>query len=149
MLLSAGEPTRPLPAMSSENELIERTYRAYFTVFQTGNVRAITPYYEIPAMFLTPSGTRVLASVQDAEQYLERMIYGSRTRGYVRGVLTAVQVKQLAEDLALLGARSERFAREGELLERVSVVCTMRKSDGTWRIATTALCDPERAFELR
>jgi ketosteroid isomerase-like protein len=134
--------------MSSEVELIERTYRAYFTVFQMGNPRAITPYYHIPSIFLSPAGTFVLASVTDAEQFFERTIYGMRKRGYARSTLTSVQVKVLTDDLALLNARGERFTREGELFERMSAVYTMRQTEGTWRIATAVMTDPERPLEL-
>jgi hypothetical protein len=135
--------------MPSDNELIERTYRAYFTVFQMGNARAITPYYDIPSAFLTETGNHILASVQDAEQFFERMIYRLRSRGYARSVLTSVQIRSLGADLALLHARGERLKREGDLLERLSALYTMRRIEGTWKIATVTLCDPEHPFELR
>ena len=134
--------------MQSEIELIERTYRAYFTVFQIGNPRAITPYYHIPSIFLSSAGTFVLASVQEAEHFLERSIYALRKRGYSRSVLTSVQVKQLADDLALLHARGDRFTSSGDLFERMSAVYTLRQTEGTWRIAAAAMCDPDRPFEL-
>jgi len=133
---------------ASETELIERTYRAYFTVFQMGNPRAITPYYQVPSLVLTQTGTHVLGSVQEAEQFFDRLIYNLRSRGYARSVVTGVQVKQLSDDLALVSARGERFTREGDLFERISAVYTMRKADDTWRIATAAMCDPERRLEL-
>jgi ketosteroid isomerase-like protein len=135
--------------MASEIELIERTYRAYFTVFQMGNPRAITPYYHIPAAYLSPTGTFVLTSVQDAEQFFERLIYGLRSRSHARSVLTSVQVKLLADDLALVNARGDRYTKDGNLCERMSSVYTMRQTDGTWRIATATNYDPERSFELR
>jgi ketosteroid isomerase-like protein len=134
--------------MTNENELIERTYRAYFTVFQMGNPRAITPYYHLPSVFISPAGTFVLAGQQEAEQFFERLIYGLRSRGYARSVLTTVQVKQLADDLALVNARGERYTREGDLLEQLSGLYTMRKVDGTWRIATATMFDPERPLQL-
>jgi ketosteroid isomerase-like protein len=134
--------------MQSENELIERTYRAYFTVFQMGNPRAITPYYHLPSVFISPAGSFVLANQEDAEQFFDRLIYGLRSRGYVRSVLTAVQVKQVADDLALVTARGDRYKSDGELLERLSALYTVRKVDGTWRIASALMCDPERSFEV-
>jgi hypothetical protein len=134
--------------VQSEIELIERTYRAYFTVFQIGNPRAITPYYHIPSIFLSSAGTFVLASQQEAEHFLERSIYALRKRGYARSVLTSVQVKQVADDLALLHARGERFTSGGDLFERMSAIYTLRQTEGTWRIATAVMSDPERALEL-
>ena len=134
--------------MTDENELIERTYRAYFTVFQMGNPRAITPYYHLPSLFISPAGTSVLNAQQDAEQFFERLIYGLRQRGYARSVLTSVQVKHLGDDLALVNARGERYKRDGELLEQLSALYTMRKLDGTWRIASATMCDPERGVQL-
>lgn len=132
--------------MQNENELVERTYRAYFTVFQMGNPRAITPYFQIPSIFLSPAGTFVLASVREAEQFLERTIYAQRSGGYARSVLTSVQVKLLADDLALLHARGDRFTKEGDLFERMSAVYTLRKTEETWRIATAVMTDPERSW---
>jgi hypothetical protein len=134
--------------MSSETELIERTYRAYFTVFQMGNPRAITPYYQIPSVFVGRAGTFVLGNVQEVEQFFERTIYALRARGYARSVLTKVQVKLIAEDLALLQAVGDRFTREGDLLERMCALYTLRQSEGTWRIATVVITDPERTLEL-
>ena len=135
--------------MSSEHELIERTYRAYFTVFQMGNPRAITPYYHLPSVFISEAGTFVLAGQNEAEQFFDRLIYGLRSRGYVRSVLTTVHVKQVADDLALVNARGERYKSDGKLLERLSALYTMRKSeDGTWRITSAMMYDPERTLEL-
>ena len=134
--------------MPSETELIERTYRAYFTVFQMGNPRAITPYYQIPSVFVSPAGTFVLNSVQDAEQFFERTVYAMRQRGFSRSVLTSVQVKQLSDDLALVNVRGDRFTREGDLFEHMSAVYTMRQSEGTWRIVSAVMTDPERPLAL-
>jgi ketosteroid isomerase-like protein len=134
--------------MQSEIELIERTYRAYFTVFQMGNPRAITPYYHIPSMFLSPAGTFALTTAQEAEQFFERLIYALRNRGYARSVLTSVQVRLLADDLALVHARGDRFTKAGDLLEKMSALYTLRQTEATWRIATVVMTDPERPLEL-
>jgi hypothetical protein len=133
--------------MSSETDLIERTYRAYFTVFQMGDPRAITPYFHLPSLFMSTSGVHALTNLRDAEQFFDRLIYGLRTRGYARSVLSEVKIKQLTEDIALVNARGERFKRDGELLERIAALYTMRKADGTWRIASATMYDPECAFE--
>lgn len=134
--------------MSSEVELIERTYRAYFTVFQQGNPRALIPYFHTPSVFLSPGGTFVLSSVNEAEQFFSRLMYNLRSRGYARSVLTCVQVKLVSAELALLNARGERYRRDGELLERLSALYTLRKVETTWRIATTTMCDPALPIEL-
>jgi SnoaL-like domain len=135
--------------MPSENELIERTYRAYFTVFQMANPRAITPYYHIPSQFISGTHTQLLTTLQDAEQFFERLFYALRSGGHTRSVLTSVQVKDLADDLALVHSRSDRFASDGNLLEQQAALYTMRKIEGTWRIATAIMIDPERRLELR
>jgi len=132
--------------MQNEIELVERTYRAYFTVFQMGNPRAITPYYQIPSIFVSAAGTFALTSVKEAEEFLERSIYALRKRGYARSVLTSVQAKLLADDLALVHARGDRFTKEGDLFERMSGLYTLRQTEGTWRIATAVMTDPERAL---
>jgi len=134
--------------MPSEIELIERTYRAYFTVFQQGNPRAIIPYYHAPSVFLSSEGMYVLPTVHDIEQFFGRLMYGLRSRGYVRSVLTTVQVKQLSPELALVNAGAERFRRDGELLERLSALYTLRLAEGTWRIATATMYDPAMPLEL-
>ena len=134
--------------MTSETELIERTYRAYFTVFQMGNPRAITPYYHTPSVFISAEGTFVLPNVQEAEQFFGAMVYNLRKRGYARSLLTKVTVKQLSDELALVHARGDRFRSDGELLEHLSALYTFRKVDDTWRIATATLCDPERELDL-
>jgi ketosteroid isomerase-like protein len=134
--------------MTNESELIERTYRAYFTVFQMGNPRAITPYYHLPSLFISAAGTSVLTGQQDAEQFFERLIYALRQRGYARSVLTSVQVKHLTDDLALVNVCGERYKRDGELLEQLRALYTMRKLEGTWRIASATMYDPERPLEL-
>jgi hypothetical protein len=135
--------------MSTEIELIERTFRAYFTVFQMGEPRAITTYYDVPCLFVSSNGgSHAVTSGREAEQFFERSIYALRLRGYSRSVLTHVQIKQMAVDLALINARAERFQRDGELLERISALYTMRKATGTWRIATVAMYDPEQALDL-
>ena len=134
--------------MSSEIDLIERTYRAYFTVFQMGDPRAITPYYDVPSLFLSPAGSHALTSVREAEQFFERLLYALRARGYARSVLTHVQVKPIAADLALVNARGERYKRDGELLERISALYTMRLAEDTWRIASATMYEPERSLDL-
>jgi hypothetical protein len=58
--------------VSSEIETIERTYRAHFSVFQTASPRAITPYYHVPCMFISPAGTHGFGSAQEAEHFFER-----------------------------------------------------------------------------
>jgi hypothetical protein len=135
--------------MSSEAELVEKTYRAYFTVFQIGDPRAITPYFHTPGLFISAAGTHALNNVREAEQFFDRLIYGLRNRGYVRSTLSYVQVKMLADDLALVNARAERFTRTGDLLENISALYTMRKATGTWRIATVTMYEPERTLELQ
>jgi hypothetical protein len=134
--------------MSSEAELVEKTYRAYFTVFQLGDPRAITPYFDAPSLFISAAGVFALNTVRDAEQFFDRLIYGLRNRGYARSVLNHVQVKMLADDLALVNARAERFTRTNDLLEKISVLYTMRKASGTWRIATVTMYEPELSLEL-
>lgn len=134
---------------ASEPELIERAYRAYFTVFQMQNPRAVTPYYHLPSVFIGLANTHVLATQNDAEQFFERMFYQLRGRGYTRSVLTSVQVKQLADDLALVHSRGERFEKDGKLLEHLAGLYTMRKVEGTWRIASAMMFDPERPLDLR
>jgi hypothetical protein len=134
--------------MSSEAEQVERTYCAYFTVFQMGDPRAITPYFNTPSVFISAAGTYALNTVRDAEQFFDRLIYGLRTRGYSRSVLEHVQVKLLADDLALVNARAERFTRTGDLLEKISALYTMRKASGTWRIVTVTMYEPECSLEL-
>lgn len=135
--------------MSNETEdLIERTYRAYFTVFQMGDPRAITPYFHVPSLFISAAGTNALTNLREVEQFFERLLYALRTRGYTRSVLNHVQVKLLADDIALVNARADRFQRDGDLLETISALYTMRKSEGTWRIATVTMYEPSRALEL-
>ncbi|HKU37214.1 MAG TPA: hypothetical protein VJR89_03685 [Polyangiales bacterium] len=134
--------------MSSEIETIERTYRAYFTVFQMANPRAITPYYCVPSMFLTAEGSFALGSTQEAEQFFERLLYSLRAREYVRSVLETVQVKLLGEELAMVNVLGARYKRDRELLERFRGVYTMRKQDEVWRIAVATMFDPEYPLEL-
>lgn len=126
----------------SETDLIERTYRAYFTVFQMGDARAITPYFHVPSLFISAAGTHALNNVREVEQHLERVVYSLRQRGYTRSVLCEIQVKPLADDLALVNARAERFTRSGELLEQISALYTFRKATGTWRIASLTMYEP-------
>lgn len=135
--------------MSSEPELVEKTYRAYFTVFQLGDPRAITPYFHTPSLFISAAGIHALNSVREAEQFFDRLIYSLQTRGYSRSTLSYVQVKMLADDLALVNARAERFTRTGDLLEKISALYTMRKATGTWRIATVTMYEPEHTLELQ
>jgi hypothetical protein len=134
--------------MSSEVELIESTYRAYFTVFQIGDPRAITPYFDIPCLFISAGSLTALNTVRDAELFFERLIYALRTRGYARSVLTSVQVKRIADDVALVNAQAERYKRDGDLLESICGLYTLRKTQSTWRIASTTLYDPECHFDL-
>lgn len=134
--------------MANETELIERTYRAYFTVFQMGNPRAITPYWHLPSIFVSPAGNFALTNLKEAEQFFDRLLFALRQRGYSRGVLTSVHVKQVADDLALVHARGDRFMKDGELLERMSGVYTMRLIEETWRISTAVMIDPERTLQL-
>lgn len=135
--------------MSSEAELVEKTYRAYFTVFQIGDPRAITPYFHTPSLFISAAGIHALNNVREAEQFFDRLIYGLRTRGYSRSTLSYVQVKMVADDLALVNARAERFTRTGDLLEKISALYIMRKATGTWRIATVTMYEPEHTLELQ
>lgn len=135
--------------MSSEAELVEKTYRAYFTVFQMGDPRAITPYFHTPSMFISAAGSHALATVRDAEQFFDRLIYSLRSRGYSRSTIDSVQVKMLADDLALVNARAQRFTRTGDLLEKISALYLMRKAAGTWRITTVTMYEPERTLELQ
>lgn len=134
--------------MSSEIETIERTYRAYFTVFQMANPRAIIPYYCVPSLFLSSAGTFALNNAQDAEHFFERLLYGLRARDYVRSVLEEVQVKQLSEDLSVVNVIGARYKRDRELLERFRGLYTMRKQDEVWRIAVATMFDAEYPLQL-
>lgn len=127
--------------MSSEIETIERTYRAYFTVFQMASPRAITPYYHVPGMFISPEGAHAFGSAHEAEHFLERLLYALRSRGHVRSVLDDVQVKQLSEELATVEMRASRYKADRELLERVHGVYTLRKQAGVWRIVVATMFD--------
>ena len=83
-----------------------------------------------------------------ATLFFERLLYALRSRGYARSVLSHVQVKPIAADLALVNVRAERYTREGDLLERMSALYTMRQLEGTWRIASATMYEPERSLEL-
>ena len=134
--------------MKNDTELVERTYRAYFTVFQMGNPRAITPYWHLPSIFVSPEGNFGLTNLKEAEQFFDRLLFALRQRGYSRSVLTSVHVKQVADDLALVHARGDRFTKEGDVLERMSGLYTMRLIEETWRISTAVMMDPERTLQL-
>jgi ketosteroid isomerase-like protein len=136
------------PPATSDRALIERTYLAYFTVFQMGNPRAVTPYYHTPSVFLSAQGMFVLPTTHELEQFLGQFMHALRARGHARSVLTDIQVKQLSEQLALVNVRGERYRRDGELLEQVTALYTLRQVGGSWRIAAVTMYDPEHPLQL-
>jgi ketosteroid isomerase-like protein len=129
--------------MLREEEAITQTFTNYTQAFQTLDPRAALSYFHIPCMFIPPQGVCVLATAADVEALLTQVMEGLKARGYARGEVMDLHVKQMSGNTALVSVSKGRYATDGRELERLGETYTLRRTEGGWKTVVAMIHDPD------
>ena len=132
--------------MIVEKENIVRMYKDYVRAFQTLEASAVLPFYHVPFMSVSSREVRVLASPAEIENSFARNMEYLKKRNYTRTEIIDLDVRQMSQDLALVGVGLERYTADGEQLQPGTIYAytyTLRKVDDHWKIVVAMAHDPE------
>ena len=132
-------------ARSSEAAAV---FRKYVQAFQTLDPRAVVPFYDQPALTITPMGVFALPDGAAVEGMYRQVMKPLPGLGYARTELSPLEEKHLGEDLVVVSGVGVWRTASGEELRRFGMTCTLRRDSQAWRFVVLAVHDPE-ATETR
>ena len=117
------------------NDGPEETLRAYVQAFESLDPDAVVPFYHQPCLFVSPFGVSLAADAGAARGIVSQLVEHARSQGYRRTQIRGLEVKELADSVALLSGTFVRFgAGDGEI-GRFGFVYVLHRGAGGWRIA--------------
>jgi len=110
------------------------TLDAYVRAFESLDSLAVASFYHLPCMFIVPGGVALISDSDAARDLASKLIEQARSQDYRRTEILNLEVKTLAEPLALLSGVFARFNSNEEEMSRFAFVYTMRRDGTGWRI---------------
>lgn len=128
--------------MARNEEAIAKAFRDYVQSFQSLQARATISYFQVPCVFISDQGVRVLKDAPELENFIGQLMEGLKARAFSRSEVTDMRVTRTSEHLALVSVRRIRYKSDGSELERLGETYTFGKSDQDWKIAAAMVHDP-------
>ena len=128
--------------MVRDEEAIAKTFRDYVQSFQSLQARATVSYLQVPFVFISDQGMRVLVDPGSLETFIGQVMESLKGRAFSRSEITDMRVNQISEKIAVVSVRRTRYKADGSELERVGETYTFRKLDHDWKIAAALVHDP-------
>jgi hypothetical protein len=130
---------------ANPGEAVE-AFRQYAAVFERLEPRAVVPYFNEPAMFISPQGIVSLPTGTDVERFFDRVMADLREQQYARSTFSALTEHYLASDLAIVSGIGLWRTATGEELRRFGLTYTLCRVLQSWKIALAAVHDPSTAL---
>jgi ketosteroid isomerase-like protein len=128
--------------MAQDEEAIAKTLRDYVQSFQSLQVGAVVSYFQVPFVFISDQGVRVLADTGALETFLRQVMESLKARAFSRSEITDMRVNRMSAGVALVSVRRIRYKSDGSELERLGETYTFRRVDHDWKIAAAMVHDP-------
>ena len=113
--------------------------------FESLDPAAVALFYHLPCMFIVPGGVALISDSDAARGLASTLIEQARSQDYRRTEILNLEVKTLAEPLAMLSGVFARFNANEIETSRFAFVYTMRRDDTGWRIVVAIAHDPPSA----
>lgn len=114
---------------------------AYVRAFETLEPEPILKFYNLPATFVSPMGSTVVADTKTARDLVLNMITQARSQGYNRTEIIDLNTKLLSKNLAQLSGIFVRLNAHGLEVGRFGVSYLMIELGAEWKIAVAVAHD--------
>ena len=122
-------------------------FRQYARAFEQLDPAAVVPYFNQPAILVSPQGVVGLATAAEVEQFFRRVMGELRAQGYARSEFPALTERRLGADLAVVSGVGSWKKATGEELRRFGLTYTLCRTDKTWRIVLAAIHEPGKGAD--
>ena len=129
--------------MARDDEAIVQAFRNYVQAFQSLEARAPVPYCQLPCLFISDQGVRVMANAGELQAFIAGLMDSLKARGFSRSEVADMRVNQMSENIALVSVRRIRYKTDGSELERLGETYTFRKIDNDWKVLAAMVHDPD------
>jgi uncharacterized NTF2-like protein DUF6841 len=129
--------------MARDEEAIVQTFRKYVQTFQSLEAPALVPYCQLPCLFISNQGVRVMANAGELQVFIAGLMTSLKARGFSRSEVADMRVNQMSENIALVSVRRIRYKTDGSELERLGETYTFRKIDSDWKVLAALVHDPD------
>ena len=133
--------------MARDDEAIVQAFRNYVQAFQSLEARAPVPYCQLPCLFISDQGVRVMANAGELQAFIAGLMESLKARGFSRSEVADMRVNQMSENIALVSVRRIRYKTDGSELERLGETYTFRKIDNDWKVLAAMVQDPDVILE--
>lgn len=134
--------------MARDEKTVAQIFQNYVDSFQTLRPLNVTPYCDVPCLFISAQGVYSMGDAKALAVVIGRLMESLKSRGFLRSELTDVHVNQMSDNIAVVSARRIRYRQNGHELERMGETYTFRKVDGDWKIVTAVTHDADRLLQL-
>ncbi len=117
-------------------------FRSYTQAFHALDPRAVAQYFHEPAFFITPNEVRALPTIAAVEQAYAKVM-AEMPPDYARTEFSPLEQHRLSDDLAMVSGHGVWKNQANEDLMPFGMTYTLRRTDGTWRIAVVAIHAPD------
>ena len=131
--------------MENEKEAVTRILLDYYRAFSELDPQAITPYCNVPTLFIGPQGVFAATTHDAMVAAFTTFMEGLRKRGFGRSELSGLTVKLLGANTALAAGIATRYQADGQELDRVGVTYLTQKADSGWKISVNVIHDTDHA----
>lgn len=128
----------------TDKAAVERTFRDYFSMFLTGDLKKVMTYYNEPLMF---AFGRAVSRIE-AEPIMAKFRDDARASGVAEQVLDRLDVKTLGENVALVSFVNKQQAKDGALLNVRAGTYFLRRTDDGWKITFISTYPPADYVKL-
>jgi ketosteroid isomerase-like protein len=126
---------------SDEPSLMLQTLHDYYKAFSTLDASRVLPYFNEPAMLISPQGVYVAESHAVLAKVFASIMETCRARGFGRSEPSMPMVKQLSATAGLTSDTAIRYRGDGSELDRAGATCVLRKTSAGWKIAVAVVHD--------
>jgi len=121
-------------------------FRQYAAVFERLDPSAVVPYFNQPAMLISPQGMVSLPTATDVEQFFGRLMTDLRAQAYAKSEFSGLTEHSLSPDLAIVSGIGIWRKTTGEELRRFGLTYTLCRTPPSWKIVLAVIHDPETAL---
>lgn len=126
-------------------EVLE-AFKRYVEGFEGLSPRAVVPFYNEPAMLISPQGIVALPTGADVEKFFAGVMSNLRDQGYARSEFPRLAELLLSADLAIVTGVGVWRTKTGEELRRFGLTYTFCRAPQSWKIVVALIHDPDASL---
>jgi ketosteroid isomerase-like protein len=139
--------------MTDETDLIQKTFQQYAEAFQALQPAKVLPFYEFPAMLISPEKVAVIRNPIIGYFGFKKAMKELKQRCFAGSEARSLHVQQLSDNLAIVTGVVVRYKQcknesQKTILECFNLSYTMHKVNGNWKIIVGVLTDASCPSEL-